>query len=95
MRLGYQLDSSTFAQLARIQADLQQSQAKLTYALDNRTISPESYMDEVSRLLQTSMTRSRDLLGDTQFVALFGDAGRHPEAIIDRDAFEASLHSAH
>ena len=37
------------------------------------------------------MERSRSLLGDERFDAIFGEAGKHPDGLADRDTFLAQV----
>jgi hypothetical protein len=87
MGLGRSLDEATFNELKKIQSNLWDTQTELNARLEAGTLSPEAYLSRINAALKTSLENSQSLLGDEQFDAIFGDAGRHPEGLIDRDTF--------
>ena len=87
--LGHPLDQAALKSLAHIAANmgLQNTLAILIDALDNGTITPVEYLDKLNEAAKASMERNRTLLGDDVFLAVFGEAGLHPEGLVDRKAF--------
>jgi hypothetical protein len=85
--LGRELDHPTFNQLANIQLYMRRTQKELRQALDAHQITPEAYLVKTNEALRVAMLISEKLLGKERFDAIFGEAGRHPEGLADRDAF--------
>jgi hypothetical protein len=87
MRLGEPLDPATFKTLVRIQEDLWRRRADLVAALASEVLKPEEYLGRLNEALHVAMNKSRALLGQECFRAIFGDVGLSPEA--DRETFMA------
>jgi hypothetical protein len=85
--LAYRVDQPTLAKLAAIQANLQHTQAEIASWLDAGEIKPEQYLELLNTLLRSAMEQSRILLGDERFYAVFGEAGKNPEGLVDRATF--------
>jgi hypothetical protein len=90
MNLGRPLDRVTFRQLAEIEADLQMQQQRLADQLERGALEPDAYLARINKALAVSMERSVALLGNEQFNAIFGEAGRHPEGLIDPGGFRGA-----
>ena len=59
---------------------------------------PEEYLGRLNAILKTMMDQMRAALGDERFNIVFGEAGEHPEGLVDRgtfmDAIAADRHVA-
>ena len=89
--LGSRLDEGTRRSLRRIQRDFLSQQTQLVCVLDLGVISPEEYLGQLNVLMKGTMARMETALGRERFIAVFGDAGRHPERMVDRDAFMQTI----
>jgi len=87
MGLGHPLDPPTLNALFVIQTALRKDQSGLVTRLDAGELTSHQYVDQLTLILQSAMAESQKLLGDERFRLIFGEAGRHPESIIDRDRF--------
>jgi hypothetical protein len=85
--LGGDLDDKTAVALAIIQARLRIEADEMVARYDNGELSPEAYLEEHTVALRKAMKASEALLGRRRFLIVFGDAGDHPEGLIDRDKF--------
>jgi hypothetical protein len=85
--LGNRLDEGTRRSLRKIQRDFIRRQTQLARVLDLEAMSPEEYLGQFNALLKTMMDRMRATLGEERFNIVFGEAGRHPEGLVDRDTF--------
>jgi hypothetical protein len=47
-------------------------------------MSPDEYLGQLNALLSSIMARMRATLGEERFDIVFGDAGRHPEILVDK-----------
>jgi hypothetical protein len=86
LQLG-ELEQRKFSALTRIQDDLRSRQQALADQLEVGQTTPEEYLVQLQAALQTAMTESRAVLGEKQFVALFGEAGCSPEGLVDKQTF--------
>jgi hypothetical protein len=91
--IGRRLDPSTRRSLRRVQKDYSARQQRLVHALDVGALGPEEYLDRFNALLKTMMDRMRVILGEEQFLIVFGDAGNHPEGLVDRGMFMDAIRS--
>jgi hypothetical protein len=91
--LGLQLDENTRRSLRGIQKDYVRRQRQLVQALDVGAMPPEEYLDQLNALLKAMMERMRMALGEERFIIVFGDAGRHPESLVDRSTFMDAIAS--
>ena len=91
--LGRQLDQNTRRSLRRAQRDYIARQQRLVQLLDIEVLSPEEYLDQLAVLLKDMMDRMRSVLGEERFLIVFGEAGRHPEGLIDRGMFMDAIKS--
>ena len=91
--LGYPLDPDTLADLEAIQARHWAAHDALTKMLEAGILNPDTYLSRLTADLRASMADCLTLLGDARFVRIFGEAGRHPEAMIEagRATFLKSL----
>jgi hypothetical protein len=87
MRLDKPLDGVTFNALAEIQDSLQLRLQALRDQLAASQTTREEYLAQLQAALRTAMTESQALLGEKQFVALFGEAGYSPEGLVDKQTF--------
>jgi hypothetical protein len=85
--LGESLDQCTADEFLRIQVQLRSKADRLVADLDTGMLSREAFYDLHTELLREAMTASEKLLGHGRFMTVFGEAGKHPEGLIDRDAF--------
>lgn len=85
--LGGPLDKDTFEGLYVIQKEMRFAQEILVMQFDKKILSSEGYLERFNNLLLTAMTDSRTLLGDERFMKIFGEAGLHPEGMVDRQKF--------
>jgi hypothetical protein len=91
--LRHQLDQSTRRSLRRVQKNYSARQQRLVQALDVGALDPEEYLDRLNALLKAMMAQMRIVLGEEQFFIVFGEAGRHPEVLVDRDTFMDAIKS--
>jgi hypothetical protein len=85
--LGSRLDEHTRRSLRRIQKDFLRRQTQLVRVLDMGVMPPEEYLGQLNALLSTMMDQMRVTLGEERFDVAFGEAGRHPETLVDRGTF--------
>ena len=64
--------------------------ADLVAQLDREIIGPEQYLDQLNAMFGKAMKDCEHRLGPKRFLELFGEAGRHPEDMVDKDTFYAS-----
>jgi len=86
-RLGRPLSVPTFQRLSEIQQQLQETQAALAQRKADGNVSPEEYLEGVNEALAFAMRQSKQVLGRGDFLTIFGEAGGHPEGLIDRETF--------
>ncbi len=91
--LGSRLDEGTRRSLRKIQRDFSRRQAQLTRILDLGVMPPEEYLGQLNALLKTMMDRMRVTLGEERFNIVFGEAGRHPEGLVDPGTFMDAIAS--
>lgn len=91
--LGHHLDEPTRRSLRKIQRDFSRRRAQLVRVLDLGVVAPEEYLDQLNALLKTMMDRMRAALGEERFNVVFGEAGRHPEGLVDRSTFMNAIAS--
>jgi len=85
--LGDSIDERTVDALVHTQAAMKRGQAHLVHLLDTHEISPDDYLIRLNALLRMWMEHSEKLLGTERFHIIFGEAGDHPEDLIDVEAF--------
>jgi len=89
--LGDHLDHSVpedqIQKLQSIKADFKERQARLQNMLLNDEIDKRRYLAEFTRAMEQYMQANREILGDTDFSAVFGQAGYDPGKLIDREVF--------
>jgi hypothetical protein len=91
--LGHPLDAPTRRSLQKIQKDFSRRQARLVHNLDLGIVTSEEYLGQLNALLRSMMDRTQALLGDERFNAIFGEAGRYPESLVDRRTFMEAVAS--
>jgi hypothetical protein len=89
MALGRPLDAPTFQALAIAQSELWKSQENLETMLQRGDVHPEDYLKRLNSAIEHSMQLSLRVLGRERFDAIFGEAGRHPEDLVDRAIFSS------
>lgn len=85
--LGRPLDPRTFERLLAIQGELRAKQTRLSVLLKVRELSPDDYYLRLMEAIKSSMAECERLLGREIYDRLFGDAGRNPFGMADRDVF--------
>ena len=93
-RLSRHLPEKLIEDLFEVQLDLRTEQDKLVRLMDSGEISRESYFNNFNRMLRYSLLRSRELLGEKDFIAVYGEDGLSPEGVIDPEIFFAGHHAA-
>jgi hypothetical protein len=73
--------------LFEIQAEFRDRQARLVGRLQAQEISRERYLDEFNAALKRSMQQSLETLGERDFMLAYGEAGLHPECLVDKAIF--------
>jgi hypothetical protein len=91
--LGRRLDERTRRSLRKIQRDFSHRQEQLLRVLELEVVTPEEYLDQFNALLKTMMDRMRVALGEERFIIVFGEAGKHPESLVDRSTFMDAIAS--
>lgn len=66
---------------------MQGEQQTLVVALYEKRITPGECLDRFLTILKGSMRELKVLLGEDRFYRVFGEAGDHPEGMIDRKTF--------
>ena len=64
--------------------------ADLATSLSCHAIDRASYMEGMRSISDYMMDQVEQLLGKKRFLAIYGDAGRHPDGLIDPEAFLSS-----
>jgi hypothetical protein len=85
--LGHDLDRKTFDALLAIQTKLRRTQSEMAARFDDGDISAEVYYAALNAALKEAMDANRKLLGNSQFVAIFEEAGNEPEGMVDKGIF--------
>jgi hypothetical protein len=85
--LGSRLDERTRRSLRNIQRDFARRQTQLVRVLDLGAMPSEEYLGQLNAILKTMMDRMRVTLGEERFNIVFGEAGKHPEGLVDRKMF--------
>lgn len=85
--LGQPLDPDTLRALDGVQSRLRQQQAHYVQLFDAGEISAEEYLKWTNVIVALAMRQNREVLGEKRFQAIFGEAGNHPEGLIDHEAF--------
>lgn len=85
--LGGQLDEGIRRALRRIQRDSSRRQTQLVHVFDLGAMPPDEYLDQLNAILKNMMDQMLIVLGEERFSVVFGEAGRHPEGLVDRGAF--------
>jgi hypothetical protein len=93
MALGHPVDQPTLSALHEIQTELRRAQSELVVRFDSGELTPDRYLKLLNDTLRSTMERSRSLLGDERFQAIFGEAGRYPEGLINRYTTRVTLNS--
>jgi hypothetical protein len=91
--LGHPLDQSMRRSLRRAQKHYSTRQQRLVHSLDTGVLSPEEYLDHLDALLKAMMDQMREVLGEEQFLVVFGEAGRDAGGLIDRGMFMDAIRS--
>lgn len=89
MALGHPLDQRTLESLLAIQETLRIAQSKLVQLFDAGELTADEYLIRLNAILEKAMQDNRTLLGDERFQAIFGDAGRYLEGLVDQKIFQA------
>lgn len=71
--LGHPLEWQMFNALAHIQTTMRQNHYKLVEQLMRKAIPPADYLAQLEIILTTAIKDNRELLGDEQFCAIFGE----------------------
>jgi hypothetical protein len=85
--LGSRLDEGTRRALRKIQRDFVRRQTQLVRVLDLGAMPPEEYLSQFNAIIKTMMDQMRAKLGEERFNIVFGEAGTHPEGLVDRSTF--------
>ncbi len=85
--LGHPLDDDTFSKLADIQLRMRNEHEKICNLLALRYITRFEFLDRSEENFRKMFNEAHEFLGNETFVAIFGEAGMHPEGMIDREAF--------
>ena len=75
------------AQLDAVQAELRGHQYGLIDRLQRGDITPDQYLSSFNGALKSATQKCRAILGETRFLQVFGEAGLHPEGLVDRATF--------
>jgi hypothetical protein len=87
LTVGEAPDERTVDRLLAVQAGLRSEQGELRKLLEDHAISPETYLARLERAMAGAMRENEAILGTERFLAVFGDAGRHPAGLVDREVF--------
>lgn len=77
--------------LLRIRVFAREEQQRLNMACDAGDLSPASYLHMMVSLTSFTAGQEERTLGKQRFLEVFGEAGLHPEGIIDPAAFYESM----
>lgn len=92
---GLILSEHHFSALAEIQGRLWKAEDDLGALLDNEEITPETFAERSIECTTVCMEQCEKLIGRDNFDLLFGEAGRSPAGIMDRDTFVADYERSH
>ncbi|WP_162560706.1 hypothetical protein [Methylobacterium durans] len=82
------IDGDRFERLVQVQTLFWSRKDALAVEMAQGTIDPDDYLERFNAALAESMDRSRAAIGSRAFAELFGEAGEHPEDLVDPDIFE-------
>jgi hypothetical protein len=89
-KLGKQLDKQTFGRLLNEQRKFRRDQDELARQLENGKLDRFQYLELFNELLRRMIAHNREILGTANFHMMYGEAGDHPEGLVDPDVFLAS-----
>jgi hypothetical protein len=92
--LGHPLEPETLKLLLNAQSLMRQEQAALVRLFDAGEINADEYLARLTALTRAGMENNFAILGEARFLAIFGEAGLHPEGLVDRDVFLATARRA-
>lgn len=82
-----EVDEFTFARILFLVTTERAMQAWLAHQLQDKIISPEEYLDALTASMKFNMNLIDRILGRERFLKVFGEAGLHPEGMINRELF--------
>lgn len=85
--LGYKPSPEVMRMLLSARNELRTRQNVLENLLSDQKITKELYLDRLISALYKWSRRAQTILGNEQFFKVFGEAGFHPEGLIDRETF--------
>ncbi|MER2268005.1 hypothetical protein [Methylobacterium oxalidis] len=83
------IDEDRFERLVQAQTVFWLRKDDLAAAMEQGSIEPDRYLEQFNAALAEAMDRSRAAIGGHAFAELFGEAGEHPEDLVDPEIFEA------
>jgi hypothetical protein len=87
MALGHPIEPETLATLRAIQVELWNARSDLVTRLHDGEITPDQYLERLHDAIRGAMSRSLSLLGEERFQRIFGESGRNPEGLVNRNIF--------
>jgi hypothetical protein len=91
--LGHRIEEPARRSIQKIHKDFVRQQTGLVHVLDLGIVDHEEYLRKLNLLLNTMMERMRISLGEERFNIVFGEAGKHPETLVDPDTFSEAIAS--
>ena len=92
MAPGPSLDAPTFQALAAAQSELWKAREDLETMVQRGDLYPEDYLKRLNSAIEQSMRQSLRVLGPERFDAIFGEADKHPEDLVDREIRSSQMY---
>lgn len=92
--LSHPLPDALVQQLFAVKVEFRERQESLMRKLDHNEISRENYLRQFNAALAKMMEKNRELLGDSDFSRVYGEAGFQPEGLVNPNIFFADHNAA-
>jgi hypothetical protein len=88
--LGDSLDLETRNSIVDVETQFRARQSELILKFSAKEMSPNEYLTAFNQCLEFAMRQMYETLGSHRFRIIFGEAGHHPDGLVDQDAFYAA-----
>jgi hypothetical protein len=92
--LSRTLPTSLLDQLMAARREFRERQMYLVGNLETHAISRQGYLEQFNAALTKMMEKNRELLGVSDFIRVYGEAGLNPQGLIDPNVFLGSHQAA-
>jgi hypothetical protein len=86
-RLSRPLPDKLIQELFALERECRNRQTDLLNQLERHKISPEESLKEFNAAIGRLMNESRKVLGEKDFALAYGEAGGHPDSLVDPEIF--------